>query len=290
MVACWCTAPPRCRICCVSSSPLGLASGQTGCGWSLLPSVVASAARPGCTPNSWWWRRWPCDWGRRWCGWPRAAKTCSAWRTAEPRCSTPSSAAGATARSRACGCAWWAMAVRTRVSAPSCQRAHGGCRTAPTGWVLCTSTSSWRPPTPHPPVPIAAPDGRRRRRCWSASSTSLRSSWVSTRWRSGAATSSPTMRSRSPRSPASPTTAVRTPHRSTRRCAWWVTTTCGANSRPAASAATGICSVSAWPCTWRSLPVVRAASTARSLCTPTGRPRCWPAPRRTVRATRPRSR
>ena len=66
-------------------------------------------------------------------------------------------------------------------------------------------------------------------------STRRRSRSASTRSRSAAATCSPTTCSRSPRSPASPTTAAPTAHRSTRRPGSPATTTCAA-SRPSAAA------------------------------------------------------
>ena len=72
----------------------------------------------------------------------RAATTSSRSPTAVARSSTPSSAAGATARSPGCACASSATAVRTPASAPSCRPAPSGCPTARTASRPSSSTSS----------------------------------------------------------------------------------------------------------------------------------------------------
>ncbi len=92
------------------------------------------------------------------------------------------------------------------------------------------------------------------------------------------------------RSPARTTTSASTPRRSTRRAASPGTTSCGASRPPGASAATSASSASVSRPTSRSPRAGCSRSTARSRCTKTApSPRRW-APRRTARATRPRSR
>ena len=155
-------------------------------------SAAASAARPACIPSrsSLPQPRSTCS-GRS-CGRRRAARTWWRCRTVAPRSSTSSSAVAATARSPACACTWSVTAVRIPVSVRSCRRARDGCPTASTGSAASSSTSSSPPPTPRRQVRTAVLAVPRPRHCSSGPSTTLHSSWASTRSSCAARTSSPT--------------------------------------------------------------------------------------------------
>ena len=75
---------------------------------------------------------------------PARAMTSSRCRTAAARCSTPSSAPAATARSPGCACTSSATAARIPASAPSSRPARSGCRTAPIASRRSSSTSPSR--------------------------------------------------------------------------------------------------------------------------------------------------
>ena len=79
------------------------------CTSSRRRSAAGSAARPACIPSTRSSPRRRGRWDVRSCGCRRAARTCRHSRTAAVRCSTPSSAAAATARSPGCGYDWSAM-------------------------------------------------------------------------------------------------------------------------------------------------------------------------------------